>query len=164
MEVGDGVAVAVAVAVGLGVAVGEGGTSVAVAVGAMVGRAGAVLVGVGGDGVAVGVSSTGGGGGGSVEGGVSSVGGGTGVRVGTVWRCGDCPGAAQRSGPATSPNASKLRSTSPETNLFIAPPNLRTKNDADFTDCGTPALSVKSALYSLRKRRKNSRSRSSRVS
>lgn len=109
-----------AVAVGLGsgaVGVGEGGVTVAVGVAG--GRVGAGRVAVGGIGVAVGaagVSPEGGGGGGG-----GSVGGGTGVRVGTVWRCGDCPGAAQRSGPTANPRASRPITATQNATFFIVP-------------------------------------------
>ena len=113
--------VAVGVAVGEGVAVGDDGAAVAVGAGVRVGWgvAGGRVTGgvaVGGTGVAVGaagVSPEGGGGGGG------SVGGGTGVRVGTVWRCGACPGAAQRSGPTASPTTSRPISASQKNPFLI---------------------------------------------
>lgn len=137
-----GVGVSADVAVGeRGAAVGEGvGGDVGVGVEVAIGPGGTGVrtsgVAVGGTGVAVGamgVSPEGGGGGGSVTGGGTGVspegggaggsvaGGGTGVRVGTVWRLGDCPGAAQRSGPTVSPTISSPINTSQGIALLIAP-------------------------------------------
>jgi hypothetical protein len=80
-------------AVDVGSAVTETGSSVAVG--------GGDVASVGSEGVADGDSvptSDGGEAGGSVAGGAGVVGTGDGVRVGTVWRTGFCPSAAQSSG------------------------------------------------------------------
>ncbi len=74
------------------------------------------------DGVAVGVRAVDVGLGSLVGRGVGvSVGGdAVGVRVGTVWRAGLCPGAAHRPGPATSPSVSIPSTTIQSVSFFIA--------------------------------------------
>lgn len=115
---GDGEGVSVSAgAAGDRVAVSVDTGIVAVAVGVAGGRIGAGLVAVGGTGVAVGPAGVSPEGGASVDG---VDGNGVGVRVGTVWRWGDCPGAAQRSGPTASPRIIRPSTNSQGTAFFIA--------------------------------------------